>query len=365
MKTIVVLLSLLFTINAYSQGDLTLNLYFFDDSPSGHLSIIQYGLDSLATDSIDEDLGEWEWPPDFCGGWGSNICAGFMIPPSQNSTFCMRDFRFGISPYNLQANHLIHFQPVTNSMYIAWSLPNGTTGLLKDPLGGIVVNVTMADSNLYQVPSDVLSWCSYFFMTITYENVIPVELVSFNASLIDNKVNLYWSTATESNNSRFEILRLTQNDVEWSKIGFVPGFRTTTEPKSYSFIDEDVTTGIYKYRLKQIDFDGSFEYSNEIEVEVDFTPKEFVLYQNYPNPFNPSTTIKFSIPEASRIKINIYNSIGEAIENLADGSYEPGNYEIKWNAQNYPSGIYFYTFEANNSDGSQVHRETRKIVYLK
>ena len=130
-----------------------------------------------------------------------------------------------------------------------------------------------------------------------YDNIVPVELTSFTASVLQNEkaVQLNWTTATETNNSGFEILRgvypansRTQNDNEWNTIGFVPGFGTTTEPKSYSFTDENVSTGIYKYRLKQIDFDGTFEYSNEIEVEVDFTPKEFVLYQNYPNPFNPT-----------------------------------------------------------------------------
>ncbi|MEJ2103712.1 MAG: T9SS type A sorting domain-containing protein [Ignavibacteriaceae bacterium] len=196
---------------------------------------------------------------------------------------------------------------------------------------------------------------------------VPVELSSFTAETNVNKVLLRWSTASEVNNHGFEIERKLKNQ-EWVNIAFVEGNGTTTELKNYSYTDDYSVSpyeGTVLYRLKQVDFDGSFKYSTQLAVDLTFIPSEYYISQNYPNPFNPSTTIKFSIPEASQIKINIYNSIGEAIEKLADGSYEPGNYELKWNAQNYPSGIYFYTFEVNNSHGTQVHREMRKIVYLK
>jgi len=117
----------------------------------------------------------------------------------------------------------------------------------------------------------------------------------------------------------------------WKTIGFVPGFGTTTEPKSYSFTDENVSTGIYKYRLKQFDFDGSFEYSNEIEVEVDFTPKEFVLYQNYPNPFNPTTKIKYEIPSVTLrqaqsdiiVTLKVYDVLGNEVATLVNEQKQP------------------------------------------
>jgi N-acetylneuraminic acid mutarotase len=113
--------------------------------------------------------------------------------------------------------------------------------------------------------------------------IVPVELISFTSTSSGNDVILNWSTATETNNQGFEILRSTQNDNEWEVIGYVPGFGTTTEPKSYSYTDSEVFTGKHTYRLKQIDFDGSFEYSPEVEVEVS-APIEFALEQNYPNP---------------------------------------------------------------------------------
>ena len=187
-------------------------------------------------------------------------------------------------------------------------------------------------------------------------SIIPVELTSFTANVSGNDVTLNWTTATETNNFRFTIER-SQAESEWQKIGFVPGFGTTTEPKSYSFTDEDVTTGIYRYRLKQIDFDGSFTYSNEIE--VDFIPKEFVLYQNYPNPFNPSTTIKYQIPELSFVTIKVYDVLGNEITTLVNEEKSIGSYEVEFNATNLPSGIYFYKIQA----GSFV--ETKKMTLLK
>jgi hypothetical protein len=209
------------------------------------------------------------------------------------------------------------------------------------------------------------------YVFVDYDNIVPVELTSFTASVLQNEkaVQLNWTTATESNNSGFEILRFTQNDIEWNSIGFVPGFGTTTEPKSYSFTDEAVTTGTYKYRLKQIDYDGSFEYSNEIEVAVDFTPKEFVLYQNYPNPFNPSTTIKFEIPDVETTRrvvftsLKVYDMLGNEVATLVNEEKQPGVYEVEFNPESsskYPaSGVYFYQLKAGS------FTQTKKMVLLK
>jgi len=123
---------------------------------------------------------------------------------------------------------------------------------------------------------------------------IPVELTSFVATIDEADVTLNWSTATETNNQGFEVQRSTIN-IEYEKIGYVAGFGTTTDPKAYTFTDTDVSAGSYTYRLKQIDFDGSYEYSPELSVEV-IPPIGYSLEQNYPNPFNPSTNIKYSIP---------------------------------------------------------------------
>jgi photosystem II stability/assembly factor-like uncharacterized protein len=196
---------------------------------------------------------------------------------------------------------------------------------------------------------------------------IPVELTSFTAETGVNTVVLNWSTATETNNNGFEIERKLKNQ-EWVTIGFVQGKGTTTEIQNYSYVDDYSSLpyeGTVLYRLKQIDYNGSFEYSEQLAVNLTFIPSEYYVSQNYPNPFNPSTTIKYSLPVESFVRINIYNAIGEVIEELVSKMQSFGNYEVTWNAQNQSSGIYYYSFEINSADGSQTHREMKKIVFLK
>ncbi len=124
--------------------------------------------------------------------------------------------------------------------------------------------------------------------------ITPVELESFSGESAGNTIHLNWSTSTETNNKCFEIQRSEDRDQksDWKSIGYVDGNGTTTLKHSYSFTEINVNPGVYKYRLKQIDFDGSYKYSNEIEVNVN-SISEFTLEQNYPNPFNPITTIEY------------------------------------------------------------------------
>ena len=138
---------------------------------------------------------------------------------------------------------------------------------------------------------------------------LPVELSSFSASLFDSKVKLNWETATEVNNYGFDILRQAQDDKDWVKIGFITGNGNSNSPKNYSFEDKSVLSGKYSYKLKQIDNDGKYEYSKTIEVDLGF-PTKFEISQNYPNPFNPITTIRYSLPLASNVKLTIYNTLG-------------------------------------------------------
>ncbi len=199
-------------------------------------------------------------------------------------------------------------------------------------------------------------------MTVT--NEVPVELVSFNAENKEGGITLRWQTATETNNSGFEIQRNEDSPLPggerkgWVSISFVEGGGTTTKPKSYSFVDENVSTGVYKYRLKQIDFDGTVSYSSEIEVEVT-GPKDFALYQNYPNPFNPSTTIKFALPVKTNLTIAIYNSIGEKVAEVFSGELETGYHEVKFNAEKLSSGVYIYRIE------SEKFISSKKMLLLK
>jgi hypothetical protein len=184
-------------------------------------------------------------------------------------------------------------------------------------------------------------------------DIVPVELVSFSAENINNEVILKWQTASETNNNGFEIERGIKNpkseieNPKFERIGFVGGKGTTTELTDYIFKDEIITTGIYIYRLKQIDFDGTYTYSEEVEVEIS-GPKDFTLYQNYPNPFNPSTTIKFDLPVESNVNINIYNSLGQLVETLIDKEMEAGYHEINFDASRLSSGVYLYQLQAKD-----------------
>jgi photosystem II stability/assembly factor-like uncharacterized protein len=197
--------------------------------------------------------------------------------------------------------------------------------------------------------------------------IIPVELISFTAEVIQDGVMLNWTTATETNNSGFEILRKTQNDNEWEAIGFVTGNGTTTESRSYSFTDENVTTGRYKYRLKQIDYDGTFSFSDVVEVEFNKIPEEFRLYQNYPNPFNPSTKIKYTIPnvEMNRgaslqmVTLKIYDILGNEVTTLVNEEKLPGVYEVEFDASSIASGIYLYQLKTS------AFVQTNKMILTK
>ncbi|QOJ30146.1 MAG: T9SS type A sorting domain-containing protein [Ignavibacteriales bacterium] len=180
---------------------------------------------------------------------------------------------------------------------------------------------------------------------------IPVELTSFTASAADGKVILDWTTATETNNARFEIQRRSGNE-EWSVIGSVRGSGTTVSAKAYRFTDNSAVNGIYSYRLKQIDFDGSYEFSQVIEVNVGM-PSEFALYQNYPNPFNPSTMISFALPQSDNISLKVYDILGNEVAVLLSGKLDAGNHTVEFNAAGLSSGIYLYKLQ--NSAGNALY----------
>jgi hypothetical protein len=185
---------------------------------------------------------------------------------------------------------------------------------------------------------------------------VPVELTSFTGYISQNKVNLTWTTATETNNSGFEIERKSVD--EWEKIGFVPGSGTTTELRSYSFNDENLTSGNYSYRLKQIDYNGLFDYSEVIEIEVG-VPSQYSLEQNYPNPFNPVTTISYSLKDKGLVSLKVYDILGNEVATLLDKEMESGTYQYKFNASAIASGIYFYTLKAGD------FLSTKKMILLK
>ncbi|MFQ5824727.1 MAG: FlgD immunoglobulin-like domain containing protein, partial [bacterium] len=192
-----------------------------------------------------------------------------------------------------------------------------------------------------------------------FDPTVPVELASFTATVEKNNVHLIWLTATETNNYGFEIERRFQDSNEWTKIAFVPGNGTTTNPVHYDYFDRNLQPGTYEYRLKQIDSDGSFEYHGAVTAVVGI-PQTFVLHQNFPNPFNPSTEIQYQLPSRAgefvgkvRTFLKIYNLLGQEVRTLVDEEKAPGYYKVIWDGKDnigrgVTSGVYIYRLQSGD-----------------
>jgi hypothetical protein len=230
---------------------------------------------------------------------------------------------------------------------------------------------------------------------VVMDAALPVELTTFTANVEKNSVNLFWQTATEVNNYGFEIERsvgqaisLSTGESElsngWERIGFVPGSGNSSSPKEYSFIDKDKDKDgdrdkdydkdkeydVIRYRLKQIDTDGSYEYSKVVEVTINAQPAGFSLEQNYPNPFNPATSIRYTIPEKALlnqgtvpVKLVVYNVLGSKVAELVNDNLPAGTYTVDFKAASggrlLPSGMYFYNLTAGNFS------TTKKMTFIK
>ncbi len=234
--------------------------------------------------------------------------------------------------------------------------PNGDfrsyigTGPMDYPVGDTVwtTYAIVAGDDLNQISDNAHSAGVKAYNLGWTQIVVPVELSSFTADVnINGQVVLNWSTATEINNRMFEIQRK-DADNAYTTVGFVNGSGTTTRPQEYSFVDKNVNNGTYTYRLKQLDFDGKASYSKEVEVTVS-GPRTFSLAQNYPNPFNPTTTITYSVPQAGKVKLAVYNLLGQEVAVLVNGVVSEGSHQVEFNAKSLPSGAYFYKLQGENS----------------
>ncbi|RPI61099.1 MAG: T9SS C-terminal target domain-containing protein [Ignavibacteriales bacterium] len=349
-------ISFLLALNSFAQiqiPDVVTELLVQDNA--GRQKVLVFGLDSTATDGIDINLEESDLPPFPPAG---AFEARFFLPQGgfAGTLGSYRDFRQALLPFTGQKEFRLAYQPgLGTEIKVTWDWPENITGVLQDIIIGTLINVNMADSGSYTVTNPAAF--NRLKMTINYVDIIPVELVSFNALVGGNSVILSWKTASELNNSGFEVQRKTENS-NWNKIGYVQGAGTTTESRSYSFSDQYSGQGTVSYRLKQIDFDGTSTFSKVVNIDLS-TPTEFKLNQNYPNPFNPSTTVSFSIPKATNVKLTIYNQIGQQVDELVNRNLESGSYNYTWNASKQSSGIYFYELQTNE------FKSVRKMTLIK
>ncbi len=229
---------------------------------------------------------------------------------------------------------------------------------------GTEMIVTLNDGSSNTDVLNTISEMTFDASTLGGGTLLPVELVSFTASSPSSStVVLNWQTATEVNNYGFEIQRSSNlgglgNLEGFTAIGFVKGHGNSNSTKNYSFTDSPTGGSKFQYRLKKIDIDGKFGYSDIVEVEIAL-PTKFELAQNYPNPFNPTTVINYNLNKASNVTLKIYNSLGEEIKTLVNKRQLTGKYYVTFNASKLSSGIYFYTIHTD--DNASV----KKMILLK
>lgn len=186
----------------------------------------------------------------------------------------------------------------------------------------------------------------------------PVELAYFSGAINGDGIELRWRTETEVNNYGFDIER-TSNKSDWLTIGFQEGHGNSNSPKQYHFTDDEINqSGTYFYRLKQVDNDGTYEYSNVVNIEVD-VPNNFYLSQNYPNPFNPETIIEYTLPEQQIVSLRVYNILGEMVKELVNEVKPAGTYTAIFDGSDIPSGVYVYRIQTKG------FAENKKMTLLK
>ena len=183
---------------------------------------------------------------------------------------------------------------------------------------------------------------------VLLDDLLPVELTSFDAVLSGEDVVLSWETASETNNAGFDIERSLDGGA-FAKVAHVEGQGTAVSASSYAYTDTQLPFNAEQlhYRLKQIDFDGQVAYSPVVQVDVEI-PSQASLWPNYPNPFNPSTQIRYEIPVSGEVKLVVFDATGKEVQVLVDGFKEAGRYETTFDALNLASGIYFYRLTSGN-----------------
>jgi hypothetical protein len=270
---------------------------------------------------------------------------------ANNSMITVMVYKDVISDFNLKLEPPNVDHRVPNTVINQWEK------ITFDYSADIGANVTTLTIIPDHVDTRTVGSISYFDNIVFIPDVIPVELTGFSASVVGNGVDLKWTTASELNNIGFDIERRNEGATSFVKVGFVQGRGTTTDVSSYNFLDQNASGKLY-YRLKQTDQDGSFDFSNTIEVDATKLIK-FELAQNYPNPFNPGTTISYSIPQNSFVTIKVFDVLGNEVAVLLNDEVESGIHHVNFNATNLSSGVYYYSINAGS------FTSTKKLILMK
>ncbi len=276
------------------------------------------------------------------------------------------------TPIALTFRHMVDWYSTTFTLNVGYTTNGGTsftTLWTINPTGNVgpevvtVPNFNSPGNFQFAIGFSGDSFeLDYWYIDDFCAGIVPVELTSFTANSSNNNISLNWSTATETNNKGFEIER-SLNNGEFTSIAFVDGFGTTAQTQNYSYTDRGLGNGNYTYRLKQIDFNGRFEYSPAIQVDLN-VPAVFSLDQNYPNPFNPTTNINFSLAVDSRVTLKVFDVLGQEVANLVNSDLTAGFHTVTFNASNINSGVYFYQIEAKGNNGT-TFSSVKKMILTK
>ncbi|BDQ01495.1 T9SS type A sorting domain-containing protein [Ignavibacterium sp.] len=325
------------------------NIILIGDNGTGIFRSTNYGLNwsqvhstsgEIPTIAVDFTNPGIAWATKWGGG------GGFLKSTDYGQTWAAQPTFAGINMWG------VHTNPNDGNEVFAgcyscgstWRTKNGGSTWLQIPITSSHYQVYITDSmSVYAAQSSGL-------YKLTSPFFIPVELESFIAQVVENKVVLEWITSTELNNSGFEIQYSVDNKT-FDYIAFVPGFGTTTEKHSYSYTVENLGKGVHYFRLKQIDYDGTETLTNSVEVNINNNLiKDFALEQNYPNPFNPSTKISWHSPVGSWQTLKVYDMLGNEVATLVNEYKDAGSYQVTFDSEKYnlPSGVYIYKLQAGN-----------------
>jgi|WetSurMetagenome_2_1015567.scaffolds.fasta_scaffold02621_3 photosystem II stability/assembly factor-like uncharacterized protein len=266
--------------------------------------------------------------------------------------------------------------PGYNTVYLIVSSPTQTQSFKSEDGGATWMPLTFPNNGgvthmdaVYTAGMSQLSSISspgpIFKIT---DSPMPVKLQSFTYSVSGRDVNLKWVTSMEENNSGFEIYRMStdlsgNNPTDWTNIGFVHGNGNTNNTTVYNFSDKKLSSGKYNYKIKQIDYNGNYEYFNlEGSVNIGNATKH-ELSQNYPNPFNPTTNIDYQISQDSKVMLKVYDISGREVMTLVNTQQKAGYYTVPFNATNLSSGNYFYKLIVGSNGNETVI--TKKMTVIK
>ncbi|MBK7447610.1 MAG: T9SS type A sorting domain-containing protein [Ignavibacteria bacterium] len=328
-------------------------------------------------------LGRFDRPGTYYGGPGVDSngvsyldCQNFCLNVSNVGNICPVAQNFPGGAVNITAGTPYVSQYAFTAPEVTQITSGGVTGVPP----GMSVNITngvtctfdvswnpsCSQAGTYQVcfsgiDNATVPCTTTVCVTYVVDCPLPVELSSFTSAVSGRDVSLNWSTASEENNARFEIERSSTENI-WTKVGSVNGNGTTTNPHSYSFTDRGLSSGNYSFRLKQIDFNGNFQYYNLSNEVVIGTPDNFSLTQNYPNPFNPSTKISYSIPSEGKVSLSIFDMTGKEVKSLVNSEQTAGYYSVSFDGSSLASGVYYYRVTVT---GQNNFVATRKMLLVK